>query len=265
MAVTQSAPRLELNSRPVTATDLIPALSGYGHFTAMQVRADRVRGLGFHLARLDVATRELFDVELPGDRVMAHLRHALSGPEPVDASVRINVFSPADNSADGVSVLVTVRPPADMPAGPLSVASVPYQRPFPHLKHVGGFAQGHHIKLVERRGFDEALLVGPDGRIAEGAITNIGFVAAGSVLWPDAPMLLGTGMQVLQRELATAAVPQQRRPITLADLGSFDGAFVVNSRGVAAVSRIDDVDLPLSAPLLGRVLDLYGQAPWDVI
>jgi len=267
---TADTPRLELNGRAVRDMELYPALSGYGHFTAMQVRGGRVRGLDFHLARLDAATKELFGVGLSGERVLHHLRHALADGIQ-DASVRINVFStdgsaePAPGVEPDISVLVTVRPPYEMPAGPLSLCSVPYQRPFAHIKHVGGFAQGHYIKLVERRGFDGPLLVGEGGLVAEGAITNVGFIEDDAVIWPQAPMLLGIGMLVLQRELAAAGVPQRHRRVLLDDLASFDGAFVTNSRGVATVRRIDELDIPLQAPLLARVLDLYAQAPWDAI
>ena len=277
-------PRLELNGRAVTglSLELYPAFGSYGHFTAMQVRGGRVRGLDFHLARLDAATRELFGVGLSGERVLGHLRHALghgssekndgrNGSTTRDASVRINVFSP-DGSVEPpagvepeISVLLTVGPPHEMPAGPLSLCSVPYQRPFAHIKHVGGFAQGHYIKLVERRGFDEPLLVGEGGLIAEGAITNVGFIQGDAVVWPQAPMLLGTGMQVLQRELSAADVPQHHRRVLLDDLAAFDGAFVTNSRGIATVRRIDELDIPLGAPLLAHVLDRCAQAPWDAI
>lgn len=264
-------PRLELNGQAVTGLELYPALGGYGHFTAMQVRDGKVRGLDLHLARLDAATKELFGVGLSGERVLDHLRHALHDNASRDASVRINVFSP-DGSAEPpagvepeISVLVTVRPPFEMPAGPLALCSVPYQRPFAHIKHVGGFAQGHYIKLVERQGFDEPLLVGEGGLIAEGAITNVGFTEGGAVIWPQAPMLLGIGMQVLRRELTAADVPQLHRRVLLTDLTTFDGAFVTNSRGVATVRRIDQLDIPLDAPLLAHVLELHAQAPWDAI
>lgn len=263
-------PRLEINGRAVTGLELFPALSGYGHFTAMQVRGGRVRGLDFHLARLDAATRELFGVGLSSERVLDHLRHALSDGTR-DASVRINVFSPEDSAeppAGGepeISILVTVRPPYEMSAAPLALCSVPYQRPFAHIKHVGGFAQGHYIKLVELRGFDEPLLVTESGMVAEGAITNIGFIQGDSVVWPQAPMLLGIGMQVLQRELSAADVPQEHRRVLLDGLAAFDGAFVINSRGIAPVRRIDERDIPLDAAVLARVLGLHAQAPWDVI
>ena len=60
-------PRIEINGHGATADQLgFPALVNYGHFTAMQVRNRRVRGLDLHLARLDSATRELFGASLDG-------------------------------------------------------------------------------------------------------------------------------------------------------------------------------------------------------
>ncbi|MET9618809.1 aminotransferase class IV [Kitasatospora indigofera] len=53
-------------------------------------------------------------------------------------------------------------------------------------------------------GYGEAWLVGQGGVIAEGSITNVGFVEGDTVVWPDAPVLQGIAMQVLGRELAAA-------------------------------------------------------------
>ncbi|WP_207939157.1 hypothetical protein [Actinomadura darangshiensis] len=45
---------IEVDGRPATAEALAhPAIVNYGHFTAMQVRSGRVRGLAAHLRRLD--------------------------------------------------------------------------------------------------------------------------------------------------------------------------------------------------------------------
>jgi branched-subunit amino acid aminotransferase/4-amino-4-deoxychorismate lyase len=263
--------RVQLNGRAATVDELAAGLlSGQGHFTAMQVRQYRTRGLDFHFTRLDAATRELFGVGLSAELVRGYLRQALGEHTP-DASVRVNVFraaqpqpTPQDLDAQ-LNVLVSVRPPYSMPTGPLSLRTVPYQRPFAHLKHVGGFAQGRYIDLVEESGFDEALLVDRDGTVAEGAITNIGFVSDETVVWPDAPMLHGIGMQVLERELAAAGVPSLRRRVTVDDLASFDGSFVTNSRGAAVVGRINERDVPVDAPFLAKVLSLFETAPWDAL
>ena len=49
------------NGRSATAGELGPlAFAGYAHFTALQVRGGKVRGLDLHLQRLRSASLELF-------------------------------------------------------------------------------------------------------------------------------------------------------------------------------------------------------------
>jgi branched-subunit amino acid aminotransferase/4-amino-4-deoxychorismate lyase len=255
-------PRLEVDGRPATldqvwAIDLSPR----GHFTAMQVRGGATLGLAFHLARLDAATREMFGAGLDGDLVRGYIRHAL-GDDISDASVRVNVYQPAGCP---VSVLVSARPPAAPPARPQRLQSVSYLRPQAHLKFTGGFGQNYFGGLAGANGYDEALLTGPDGAIAEGSITNVGFIAGDAVVWPDAPALRGVMMQVLQRELSRAGVPWRHAPVRLADVASFDGAFVTNSHGLAAVASIDGVGLPAGSDLLATAAKLLAAAPQDTI
>ena len=105
-------PYIEIDGRPATADDIrLPATVHYGHFTAMQVRDGRVRGLALHLARLDAGNRELFRAGLDGDLVRDRIRHALGTV--ADASVRVSVlWAGAD---DATAVMVTVRPPGEPP------------------------------------------------------------------------------------------------------------------------------------------------------
>jgi branched-subunit amino acid aminotransferase/4-amino-4-deoxychorismate lyase len=256
-------PRLECDGETATleqiwALDLSPS----GHFTAMQVRGRRTLGIDFHLARLDVATRELFDVGLDGERVRDHIRHALAG-DIEDASVRVNVFR-AD-ADDEVSVMVGVRPPAPTPTDSQSLQTVEYLRPRAHIKHASGFGQGYFAGLALANGFDEALFVGPDGRIAEGSITNVGFVSGDAIMWPEAPSLHGVMMQVLQRELDRAHISWRYEPVRIEDIAAFEGAFVTNSRGFASVARIDEFELPTDAALSRTARQLLAAAPYDEI
>ncbi|MCP9979993.1 aminotransferase class IV family protein [Actinomadura madurae] len=245
--------RIEVNGRPATAEALAhPALVNYGHFTAMQVRGGRVRGLDAHLRRLDAATRELFGTGLDADRVRDLIRHA-TGDE--DASVRVNVHRP---DAEPV-IQVAVRPPVEAPSSPQGLLPVVYERPVPHIKHVGGFGQIHFGLQAQRAGFDDALLVLRDGRVAEGGITNIGFFRDGGVVWPDAPMLRGITMHLIDERLRPG-----REEIRPDDLPTFDGAFVTNSLGVAPVTRIGDVTYQVS-DLMASVDKAYASVPWDRI
>jgi branched-subunit amino acid aminotransferase/4-amino-4-deoxychorismate lyase len=254
--------RVEINGRTATADHLqYPALVNYGHFTAMQVRHGRTRGLDLHLSRLDAATRDLFGANLDTGRIREHLRHALA--DIGDASVRVSVFCPETD--DNVSIMVTVRPPADPPDTPQSLKSVPYQRPIPQIKHAGTFAQTYYGRLAKRHGFDDALLTGPGGDICEGAISNIAFYDHTTVIWPDAPCLVGITMQLLEPRLAGYDLPTRRGPVRLADLPSFSAAFVTNSLGIAPVGRIDGTTLPVNPRLMKSVIEIYESVTWEQI
>ena len=80
--------RIEIDGREADAGQLWSTASAYGHFTAMQVRAGRTRGLTFHLDRLEAANAELFDSGLDRERVVALIRHALGGKQTRNAYKR---------------------------------------------------------------------------------------------------------------------------------------------------------------------------------
>jgi len=252
---------IEIDGRGATVEQLSAAApAGYGHFTAMQVRNGRVRGLGLHLARLDAANREMFGTGLDAAAVAGHIRHAL-GDQTRDASVRVYVYE----APDGPAVMVTVRPPATMAPGVWRLQTVPYQRSLAHIKHIGDFGQSYFQRLARRNGFDEALLTGPGGVICEGSITNVGFFDGSGVLWPDAPALAGITMQILERAFAERGVPSRRAPVRVSGLGSFSGAFVTNSHGIAAVGQVDELTLPVDGTLMSDVTQAYESAGWDPI
>ena len=206
---------------------------GWGHFTAMQVRSGRTRGLGLHLARLDAAHRDIYGKPLDGDLVRARIRHALDGQP--DASVRVYGY--------WAGLIVTVRGPQEMLNRPYSMTAQHFQRPLARLKHVGSWGQGRFHELAMAAGFDDGLLVDETGRVSEGNITNVGFWRDGSVIWPDAPKLDGITMLVLQRELRARGIPQAEAIVRVQDLGSYRGMILCNSHGWARVGLVDDMQI----------------------
>lgn len=261
MTTAQAAPRVEIDGQSPTTEQLTAAgLDSYGHFTAMQVRNHQVRGLELHLARLTSAHLELFGADLDGRIVVERVRHALRATAG-DASVRVYLR----HLDDEPSVMVTVRPPGEMPAGPWRLQAVPYQRSVAHVKHLGDFGQAYFQRLAWRGGFDEALLTGAGGVISEGSVTNVGFFDGTSVVWPYAPMLAGITMQLLTARIGEFGLTSRRAEVRLADLQSFDGAFVTSARGIAAVASIDETVLPAASDRLMRLMAAYDSAGWDRI
>ncbi|GAA1290902.1 aminotransferase class IV [Saccharothrix xinjiangensis] len=245
--------RIEIDGEPA-APELLARglLANYGHFTAMQVRDGRAKGLELHLRRLDEGNRELYGEGLAGDRVRELVSRALG--EVRDAAVRVIVFGP-----DEPSVLVSVAPPAEPSDVPQRLMPVDYTRPLPHVKHLGGFGQLHHRRRALRAGFDDALLVSRDGVVVEGSAANLGFVDAdGGVVWPQADWLHGTAMALLEREL-----PSRREVVRLEEVGRYRAAFLANSRGVAPVSRVGDVGFAVDEGVTARLRAAYDAVPGD--
>jgi branched-subunit amino acid aminotransferase/4-amino-4-deoxychorismate lyase len=242
-----------------------PTLTTYGHFTAMQVRNRRTRGLDLHLARLRHATEEMFGVGIDENLVRTSIRLAL-GDDVNDAAVRVYII----HAEGGPSTIVTVKPPVEAPVSE-RLRSVLYQRPLAHLKHLGGFriggldAQSYFRQRVQADGFNEALLTAADGTIAEAAIANVGFLAGSTIVWPNAPALAGITMQLVQRALAGQGREWLRAPIRLAGLGQFEGVFLTNSHGIWPVTVIDDHPFAVDDRWFGPLAAAYEGVEWDEI
>ncbi|MGC0420998.1 aminotransferase class IV family protein [Embleya sp. AB8] len=261
------APRAQRNGRPATVEDLTPlAFAGYAHFTAMQVRDGRIRGLDLHLERLRSASVELFGLALPDERVRALLRTALADG-PADRSLTATMYSSAGEfTARGVDtepdVLVRTAAPHNGPAGPLALAAVEHERDLPAVKHVGEVAKTYHLRRAVAQGFDDAVFVDRRGRLSEGTIWNLAFWDGTAVVWPVADLLGGITMAILRRQLDRLGVPQHDREITLADLPTLSGAVVMNSwtPGVA-VHRIDGVTVPEAPGFVELLHRAYAAEP----
>ncbi|MGW1995832.1 aminotransferase class IV family protein [Embleya sp. NPDC001921] len=263
----RATPVAHRNGRPATAEELAPlAFAGYAHFTAMQVRGGRIRGLDLHLDRLRSASVRLFGRAQSDDRVRSHLRAALAAG-PADASLTATMYSPVGEfTATGgdadPDVLVRVDPPATGPTGPLTLDVVEYERVLPEIKHVGEVAKTHYLRRAVARGFDDAAFVDRRGRLGEATIWNLAFWNGAEVIWPEAEVLGGTTMAVVRRQLDGLGVPQRVREITLADLPTLTAAVVMNSwtPGVE-VLRIGDVSLPGSPAFMDLLHRAYRAEP----
>ncbi|KFU81198.1 Branched-chain amino acid aminotransferase/4-amino-4-deoxychorismate lyase [Amycolatopsis lurida] len=245
------------NGRTATAEELAPlAFAGFAHFTAMQVRDGRVRGLDLHLDRLRAASLELFGDALPDDRIRSYVREALKAG-PSDVSLTVTIHLPGD-----LEVLVRTRPPSSGPAGPLALTAVEHERVLPAVKHTGEMAKTYYRRQAVGEGFDDAAFVDRRGRLSEATIWNLAFWDGDTVVWPDADLLTGTMMGIVQRRLGELGVPQRVQEVTLTDLPGLAGAVVMNSwtPGIA-VRRIGATPLPSAPAFVSALHRAYETEP----
>lgn len=247
------------NGQDADADTLAPlAFAGHAHFTAMQVRDRKIRGLDLHLDRLRSASMQMYGRALPDERIRAYLRSAIAAG-PADLSLTATVYSPAGEfvvpSSDiEPEVLIRTSPAATGPTGPLSLATFDYERPLANVKHVGEVAKTHYLRAAVAQGFDDAAFVDRHGRLSEASIWNLAFWDGEAVVWPIADMLIGTTMGIVRRQLERLGVAQRDQEIRLTDLSGLAGAAVMNSwtPGIA-VSVIGPTALP-QAPIFMQAL-----------
>ena len=255
------------NSRAATVMELGPlAFAGYAHFTAMQVRGGKVRGLDLHLERLRFASLALFGQAMPDDEVRARLKAAIAAG-PSDLSLTATVYSPAGEFTAAATdmqpeVLVRTGPAATGPKGPLTLATVDHERFLPHIKQVGEAAKTYFLRQADAQGSDDAAFVDRRGRLSEATIWNLAFWEGGSVIWPRAEMLTGTTMGIVRRQLDHLGASQRVQEVTLADLPALAGGVVMNSWTPGlAVSRIGSVPLPEAPAFLDLLHRAYQAEP----
>ncbi|MFE4697717.1 aminotransferase class IV family protein [Streptomyces sp. NPDC056738] len=257
----------ELNGKPVTLDDLEGlALTNYGHFTSMRMEDGTIRGLSLHLDRLVRDCRIVFGVELDRERTLNYIRNLADGVTGV-AGLRVTVFDPAldmgrPSDAKDPHVLVNLRPAGALSPSPLTAKTFTFTRDNAAVKHIGLHPQLRLRRDAQLAGFDDAVFIESDGRISEGGTWNLGFIDQdGTVIWPDAPVLPGTTMLLLQ---SLNAPKQVTAPVRLADVPNMAAAFATNTTiGVRSVSALDDVQFPQDHPVLTVLRDAYASIPGD--
>lgn len=254
-----------LNGKPVSPDELLSlALVNVGHFTSMRVDDGSIRGLPLHMERLTKDCKAVWGADLDTDRVRAFVRQALHG-QPQPCVVRVTIYDPEVDmghpaDAGEPQVLVTVRGAGTMPPAPLRAMSMPYERDLPEVKHVGLFGALHTRRSAQLAGFDDALFVGRDGLVSEGGTWNVGFIDQNdTVVWPQAPVLPGVTMALLQQR-----AEHRIATVTLEQAKGMAAAFATNtSIGVRALAAIDDTQLPTEHPMLGRLRETYLSVPGE--
>lgn len=247
-----------------TAQAVIPAtddglLRGDGAFEVIRVYEGRPFALEDHLARLERSAASLrLPVDLEAVRADAHrlLAHAGAGSD--HELLRILV------TRGGRRLLLTEPLPATAERIRLSCVTYSPTRILDQVKSLSYAANMLAGRLARERGFDEALLVTPHGRVLEAPTSSFFWVEGDSVLTPP---LEDHILASITRAAVMKLTGARERACTLADLAGADEAFLASTtREVQPVAAIDEHVFPDPGPctaLVAAALSGHIQAELD--
>ncbi|MEA2347669.1 MAG: branched-chain amino acid aminotransferase [Thermoleophilaceae bacterium] len=214
-------------------------LRGDGAFEVIRVYDGRPFALAEHLDRLEVSAAGLLMDPVPRaefEREAAELLEARGGPA-FDGVLRLVL------TREGRRMLFTEPLPGR--SGAMRLGSVTYAptRVLDGLKTLSYAANMLAGRLARSRGFDEALLVSPHGRVLEAPTASIFWVDSGGTICT--PPLDDHILASITRQRILDLVEVNQCNGTLDDLGSATEVFLASTtREAQPVSAIDDHTFP---------------------
>src|SRR3989440_5209448 len=222
---------------PVTDDGL---LRGDGVFEVMRVYGGRPYALADHLARME---RSAENLRLPLDAaaVRADAEGLLAAAAPTDALLRLV-------ATRGGHRLALLEPlPEHSQAVRLGTVTYAPTRVLDGVKSLSYAGNMLATRLAQERGFDEALLVTPHGRVLEAPTSTFFWARDGRLLTPPLDEHI---LASITRTRLMEVADVEEAPCTLDDLGAAEEAFLASTvREVQPVTVIDDRELPGARPV----------------
>lgn len=208
-------------------------LRGDGVFEVIRVYDGRPFAFEEHLTRLErSATNLRLAVDLEAVRAEAHRLLARAGAGPDHESLRIVL------TRGGRRLLLT-EPLAPMPER-VRLTAVTYSptRILDGVKSLSYAANMLASRLARERGFDEALLVTPHGRVLEAPTSSIFWVSGGEILTPP---LEDHILASITRAHVIELTGAREQVCTLDDLDGAEEAFLASTtREVQPIGAVDE-------------------------
>jgi branched-chain amino acid aminotransferase len=222
---------------PVTDDGL---LRGDGVFEVMRLYDGVAFARDRHLERMARSAQNL-RLELDVAAIARDIDALLASAEPGDALLRVVA------TRGGRRIVLLEALPALLEALTLGYVTFAPVRVLDGVKSLSYGANMLATRLARERGFDEALLVTPHGRVLELPTASFFWVSDGDVLTPP---LSEHVLDSITRRIVLEVAAASERVATPADLESAQEAFVASSvREVIAVRRIEQHDLPAPGPV----------------
>src|SRR5947209_1699408 len=215
----------------IPATDA-GLLRGDGIFEVIRVYDGVPFALEEHLARLEHSGENLrLPVDVEAVRAEAHRLLAAAGAGPDHEALRIVL------TRGGRRLLLTE--PLHIQAERVRLGTVTYSptRVLDGVKSLSYAANMLASRLAQERGFDEALLVTPHGRVLEAPTSSIFWVKDANVLTPPLEEHI---LASITRRVVIEVCDAREQPCTMDDLAAADEVFLASTiREVQPVAAID--------------------------
>lgn len=214
-----------------------------------------------HLARLQSGLDEL-GIEPPFAKaeLAAQICRLSREGGTTDGACRLLVTA---GPPDGRASLLIQNERREFPHRPLAVVTYRGVRVRAQLKAMTVMQSYLAQRAAGAAGADDAILVDDEGRIFEGATSNMFIVRGGGLVTPPAEGAILPGvMRAKMEQLAEAdGVTVVEAWARVADLRPDDGMLLTSSvRGIVAVASVDDRKLRVDDALLERLRSLAGEA-----
>ena len=208
---------------------------GDGGFEVMRLYAGRPFALAEHFARLANTCAGL-RLDYDEDALRAEIAALLEVAGPVEALLRVVLTR-------GGRRILTVEPmPPRLEVARVATVTYAPTRVLDGLKtlsYAGNMLAG---RLARERGFDEALLVSPHGRVLEGPTWTFFWVSGGRLLTPP---LEDRILASITRALVIEECDATEQPCTMDDIAGAEEAFIASTvREVMPIAAVDDIALP---------------------
>jgi branched-chain amino acid aminotransferase len=221
-------------------------LRGDGVFEVMRLYDGVAFARDRHLERMARSAQNL-RLELDVAAIARDIDVLLASAQPGDALLRVVA------TRGGRRIVLLEALPALPEALTLGYVTFAPVRVLDGVKSLSYGANMLATRLARERGFDEALLVTPHGRVLELPTASFFWVADGAVLTPP---LSEHVLDSITRRIVIEVAAATERVATPADLESAQEAFVASSvREVIAVRRIEERDLPAPGALTSATAD----------
>jgi branched-chain amino acid aminotransferase len=221
-------------------------IRGDGVFEVIRIYEGRPFALEEHLSRLQRSAQNLrLGLDLEAVRSDAHRLLAQAGAGPAHGQLRIML------TRGGRRLLMTEPLHESPPRTRLSAVTYAPTRILDGIKSLSYAANMLATRLAQERGFDEALLVTPHGRVLEAPTSSFFWIKDGAVFTPplDDHILASITRRIVIEETGAA-----EQSVTLDELMDADEVFLASTvREVHPVAAVDDQQFTVPGPISAEI------------